>query len=298
MRLVCHTSWFWGLLPFMWVLSCKADLDVYIPDVPDYKWYAGCTGTGIGIIMGYWDRHGFPNLYTGPTSGGVAPLDNVDTNFGISAMWATRAELDGRPLDKPGHIDDYWTFYSLANEWPFSYESTEEDPYKIAGRREHLPDCVGDFIGLSQKKWTNMNDECDGNIDSYAFVFWDKSGEKRVNYQPPFKAGSQPRDVPSGWRTWTRYRGYNANVFSQLTDFNTNVPPGKGFTFGDLKAEINAGYPLLLYQQPFAENVSKPDKRHPDAWQPRDTCGGCVWLLRSRRRISVGSLPLCLGEWR
>ena len=163
--------------------------------------------------MGYWDRHGFPNLYTGPTSGGVAPLDNVDTEFWDFCNVGNSGGVRWQAVGQAGHIDDYWTFYSLANEWPFSYESTEEDPHKIAGRREHLPDCVGDFIGLSQKKWTNMNDECDGNINSYAFVFWDKSGEKRVNYQPPFKAGSQPRDVPSGWRTWTRYEDITPTCF-------------------------------------------------------------------------------------
>jgi len=72
-------------------------------------------------------------------------------------------------------------------------------------------------------------------------------------------------DVQTGLRAWSRWRGYDADVFTQLTDFNPNKPPGKGFTFADLQAEINAGYPVLLFLQSFnqlsqtvgsAENVN------------------------------------------
>src|SRR5688500_7174287 len=85
-----------------------ADKNVRIMDTPDYAWHAGCFGTAAGNLMGYWDRHGFPIFYTGPTSGGVAPLNNYGENEGINSMWASRAGFDSRPADQPGHIDDYW----------------------------------------------------------------------------------------------------------------------------------------------------------------------------------------------
>lgn len=235
----------------VFTFSTRADVDVYIPDVPDYLWFAGCTGTGSGIVMGYWDRHGFPDFYTGPSSGGVAPLDNWTTNYDFRAFWASWAGLDGRPTNSPGHVDDYWTLYTVNQG--FSYESTDPDPYKAAHRPEHTPDCLGDFIGLSQKNWTNMNGECDGNIDSYGFVYWDNTGARRHNYIPPPQGTNQVKDIPSGWLAWTKWRGYSANVFSQLTDFNPTVTNGLGFTFEDVKREINAGYPILFYQQNFAE---------------------------------------------
>jgi hypothetical protein len=199
--------------------------------------------------MGYWDRHGFPNFYTGPTAGGVAPLDSNGRNVGIRSMWASRAGVDGRPADQPGHIDDYWLFY--RDDYYYSYESTAPDPYITAGRPEHAPDCLGDFIGLSQNKWTNLNDECDGNIDAFSFVFWDKVGDKRSNFVPPPQNGRPVPDIPSGLKAWTQFRGSDADVFSQLVEFNSNVTPGHGFTFADLQAEINAGYPVLLYLQEY-----------------------------------------------
>lgn len=218
-------------------------VNVLLTEVPDYTWHAGCFGTGSGNLMGFWDRHGFPNFYTGPTGDGVAPLTSDRANEGIRSLWASQAGVDGRPATSLGHMDDYWV----------AYESTAPDPYVVAAREEHIPDCIGDFIGLNQNKWTQLNGECDGNVDGFSFVFWDATGEKRVNYVPSAQDGRPVADIPSGLRAWTHYRGTDADVFSQLTDFNPTVPAGRGFTFADLTAEIDAGYPVLLYLQNYDE---------------------------------------------
>jgi hypothetical protein len=208
-------------------------------DVPDYQWHAGCFGTASGNLMGYWDRHGFPNSYTGLTGGGLAPLNSSGANASIRAMWASQAGVDGRPMNQPGHMDDYY----------IDYERTEADPYVTFGRAEHAPDCIGDFIGLSQRKWQNLGGECDGNIDAYSFVFWATNGDKRVNYSQTNLPSQYIPDIQSGFRDWTRWRGYDADVFTQLADFNLRVPAGKGFKFADLKREIDQGYPVLVYLQ-------------------------------------------------
>jgi hypothetical protein len=240
----------------------------YLIDVPDYEWHAGCLGTACGNVMGYWDRHGLPDLYTGPTAGGVAPLDTYGNNAGIESMWASKAGFDGRPANKPGHIDDYWNYYISDAGSNFSYESTQADPYILAGRAEHAPDCIADFMGLSQKKWTNMNNECDGNIDGYGFVYWDKTGAKRSNYAPPPQGKVPVRDVQSGLRDWMRYRGYDADVFTQLAaGINPDCPAGKGFTFANLQAEINAGCPVMIFLQApkdFSRRVGNMSRANPE----------------------------------
>lgn len=236
-----------GSIPYVFAAE-----NVMLTDVPDYAWHAGCFGTATGNLMGYWDRHGLPDMYTGPTAGGIAPLNSFGANSGIQSLWASQTGLDGRPPSKLGHIDDYWQYFDGAT----SFESTAPDPYFVAARPEHAPDCLGDFIGQSQRKFQDLDGECTGNIDGYAFNFWDKSGERRTNYQPAIN-GLPVRDIQSGLRAWSEYRGYAADVFSQLSDFNSTIPSGKGFTFEDLKAEINAGYPVLLFLQDFA-NYSRP----------------------------------------
>jgi hypothetical protein len=227
-----------GLLAQGWGAS-----NVYLTEVPDYGWWAGCYGTASGNLMGFWDRHGFPDFYTGPTNGGQAPLNNYGANAGIISLWASQAGVDGRPAGQFGHYDDYYA----------DYESTDPDPFTTAGRQEHAADCIGDFIGLSQWKWTDMAGECNGNLDGFSFNYWDSSGDKRVNYTPSAEAGMPARDIQSGLRAWAQYRGSESEVFSQLADFNPNTPSGHGFTFADLKAEIDAGYPVLLFLQNYDE---------------------------------------------
>ena len=235
----------------MSALLLRADRDVYLLGTPDYSWYAGCFGTATGNLMGYWDRHGFGDFYTGPTAGGVAPLDNWGTNVGIRSLWANRAGFDGRPADQPGHIDDYWSRY--ASEFDYSYQDSGPDPYVTAGRAEHAPDCIGDFIGLSQRKWVNMNGECDGNVDAFSFVYWDTNGNRRVNFTAMTPTNTPAPDIQSGLRAWTQFRGFDAEVFTQLVDFNPHTPAGRGFTFEDVKREIDAGYPLLVFLQDYNE---------------------------------------------
>ena len=218
---------------------------------PNYSWYAGCFGTASGNLAGFWDRNGLPDLYTGPTAGGVAPLNSSGANVGIRSMWASKAGFDGRPADQFGHIDDYWVYY--VSDGSFSYESTAPDPYVTRGRQEHAPDCIGDFIGLSQKKWASMAGECDGNVDAFSFVFWDKTGNRRWNYSHT-NASQYIPDIQYGLKAWMRYRGYDADVFTQLPYFSPEKTTGAaGFTYADMKAEIDAGFPVLLFLQPPGE---------------------------------------------
>lgn len=212
---------------------------VYLTEVPDYDWHAGCFGTGSGNLAGFWDRHGFSNIYTGLVDGGVAPLTSSRDKVGIQSLWASQAGLDGRPANKPGHMDDYWV----------SYEYSGLDPYVTANRAEHTPDCIGDFIGLSQNKWPNLNGECRGNIDAYSFVFWDKTGNRRLNYYTT-NAGAYVPDIGSGLKEWMRWRGYDADVYTQLATFNPERTTTNGFTYDDVKREIDAGYPVLCFLQP------------------------------------------------
>lgn len=257
-------------LLFLAATQTRAQSWVYLTEVPDYNWYAGCFGTASGNLMGFWDRHGMDNFYSGPTAGGVAPLNSCGGNIGIRSMWASKAGFDGRPTGSPGHMDDYWSSYTVfgtcGDPSAYSYESTAPDPYVTAVRPEHAPDCIGDFIGLSQKKWTNLANECDGNIDAYSFVFWDKTGKRRSNFSFTNTTGQYIPDIQSGFRAWARYRGYDADVFTELTDFNPERTGG-GFTFEDVKAEINAGYPVLVYLQPtnqFFRSLSGMPKANPE----------------------------------
>jgi hypothetical protein len=36
---------------------------ILLSDVPAYNWYHGCGPTAAAMIIGYWDLHGYPNLF-------------------------------------------------------------------------------------------------------------------------------------------------------------------------------------------------------------------------------------------
>lgn len=42
--------------------------EVLLGDVPAYIWHDGCAPTSLGMILGYYDGHGFPELIPGPGS--------------------------------------------------------------------------------------------------------------------------------------------------------------------------------------------------------------------------------------
>lgn len=273
-------------------ITARATVNISLTGVPDYAWYYGCMGTASGNLMGYWDRHGFPEFYTGPCNDGVAPLSTGGANAAIVGFWASKAGVDGRPSNHPGHVDNYYD----------SFESVAPDPYIVLGRTEHQPDCIGDFIGLSQNRWQNMAGECSGNIDGFSFVCWETNGNRRINFTPSPLAGEPATDIQSGFRAWTQWRGYECEVFTQLVDFNPKVPSGKGFTFEDLKREINEGYPVVLFMQGYntlsrklgAMLNANPNIHAIVAFGYYTTSGGRNYV---RYRSSWGDGENALREW-
>lgn len=84
-----------------------------IPDVPSYIWYNGCGPTAIGMVIGYWDAKGFPNLISG------------------SNDWDTNQQAIKDAIASPEHIRDYV-------------------PTPDAGTT-HADNCIADFSYTSRK---------------------------------------------------------------------------------------------------------------------------------------------------
>ena len=87
---------------------------VIIDNVPASSWCFGCGPTAGQMLIGYYDRIGYENLYTGPTNNGLFPIDNsiwgtVEIDgaiMNLGPLSASMMGLDGR--DSRGHVDDYW----------------------------------------------------------------------------------------------------------------------------------------------------------------------------------------------
>jgi len=94
-----------------------------IDGVPSYNWYRGCGPTAVGMVIGYWDGHGYDNLVDGDAS---------TRTTGVKNMISTQENWDDYclPLDSSGPILD--------------------DKSELPHGDEHDDNCVADFMHTSQ----------------------------------------------------------------------------------------------------------------------------------------------------
>jgi autotransporter-associated beta strand protein len=95
--------------------------EVIINDVPSYIWYGGCGPTAAGMIMGYWDAHGFPNLITAGNG----------TN-----SWTTNQQAVKDMMASHEHFYDYWGYGDGKDRIP---------PPPV-----HSNNSVADFMGANK----------------------------------------------------------------------------------------------------------------------------------------------------
>jgi len=199
--------------------------------VPAYSWVFGCSSVSGGMIAGYYDRSGWPQMYLGPTDGGVMPLDNSSwprwtdvsgTSYPSCPLVASKNGVDGRTTR--GSIDDYW----------IQYGSTDADPYITNGWTQHSwGEAIGDYMKTSQSAY--------GNVDG-STTFWGYTDGSKLTCDEMVAYGFT-NDGTVGRRLFYQAKGYTVtDCYSQRTD---NIAAG-GFSYQQFKAEIDAGRPVML----------------------------------------------------
>ncbi len=215
--------------------------DVVIPDVPAFDWSYGSSATAGAMIAGYYDNTGYPDMYTGPTNGGVMPLTNVSWPEDASTpegghecpLSATKDNLDDR--NGFGHVDDY-------------YGAVGEDPFVTAGREEHdRGDCTGDY--MKTNKWfpgsSNIIPGLSNDINQDGAALFMFSGDGQPMTASDLEAnGYNQYDAGYGLKLFFESRNYTIT-----TMYNQYIHPDKqdGFSYVQYKAEINAGRPVMLH---------------------------------------------------
>jgi hypothetical protein len=97
-------------------------------NVPAYLWRDGCAPTSTGMVLGYWDGHGFPDLVPGD-----AGTDTVAAYQMIASHGTPGA---------PGHYEDY----AVPNDDGGAVLADKSEP---PSGDEHLSDSVADFMHTS-----------------------------------------------------------------------------------------------------------------------------------------------------
>ncbi len=212
-----------------WINAEDMQPEGIIANFPSYNWVFGCTAVSAGMIAAYHDRTGYPNIYTGPTNGGVMPLNNVwgtwtdrtNTKYPSNPLIASQNGVDGRT--SRGSIDDYWV----------SSDSTASDPFITGGWAEHTyGTAIGDYMRTSQSRYQNP----DG-----ATAIYNYNSAQQLTCAT--MASNNLADGNLGRMLFYQKRGYEVtSCYNQITD---NQVSG-GFSLAQFKAEIDAGFPVMV----------------------------------------------------
>lgn len=213
-----------------WIHADDLQPEGIIPDFPSYDWVFGCTAVSAAMIAAYQDRTSWPNIYTGPTNGGIMPLSNVwgtwtdrtGTRYPSNPLIASQNGIDGRT--SRGSIEDYWV----------EYGSSAQDPF-IGKWPEHTyGTAIGDYMRTSQSSFENV----DGASSIYN---WTSIAGPLTCAEA---ASRNWADANLGRMRFYQQRGYEVtSCYNQRTD---NQVSG-GFTLAQFKAEIDAGYPVMVH---------------------------------------------------
>jgi len=212
-----------------------------LPDFPSYSWVFGCGAVAGGMITAYYDRNGYPNMYAGPTNGGMMPL--TDTAW---PTWVDSAgeEYPNNPLIASHKgVDERTTYGSIDNYW-VSFNSTEDDPYITYERPQHTWDsAIGDYMKTSQSYY--------GNSDGSSALYFNQNKPDRYTCSAMESHQSESGDwkVSEHDSTYGRKLFYEARGYTVTDCYNqaTDNKVADGFSFSDFKAEIDAGHPVFVF---------------------------------------------------
>ncbi len=142
---------------------------VTIPNVPAYNWYRGCGPTSVGMVLGYWNTHGYPGLI-----GGNSTYQNESVDSAVAS---------------PEHYQDY----SL----PIDYApNLLPDKSTLGGA--HPSNSIADFMNTS---WSSR-------YNYYGWSWFGDVGPSWVQYvswkRPEYVATSKDHIFNAG--AWNAYK--------------------------------------------------------------------------------------------
>jgi len=153
----------------------------WISDVPAYEWYLGCSPTAAGMVLGYWDSHGYSNLPSETSLiGELAEAMGTDSSGGTSP-WNIDNGIE-EVCDDHGYgnfdaSNDYYLSWSevisevnagrpfMINMGDGGIGSGHTEPYG-----DHSVTCVG--YSDYDEDYVFIHDTWDENTHNLAFGNW------------------------------------------------------------------------------------------------------------------------------
>lgn len=199
---------------------------VILTDVPKLNWCYGCSATSAAMIAGYYDRNGYPNMYAGPTNGGVFPGTNSSWGYEECPLSATHQGYDG--LATQGHVNRFWV----------AMNNSGNDPYGTGDPTATYANCTTDYMGTNQDWWSNS----DGSTRFYNY----ENGSPLYDYSGAETSSPRKRDGIHGFRLFMESRAYQV-----ATNYNQYIYGYEGNTMGyslaQFQQSIDNGIPVMIH---------------------------------------------------
>ena len=113
-----------------------------ISGIPEYFWRHGCGPTAVGMVVGYYDAHGYSDLIPGDASTQTVAVNQAIASGGDSA--------NPYPAGSEQHYEDY----SRPEDDPIDGTGNETGPltddYITRGRLAHPNNSIADYMRTSQ----------------------------------------------------------------------------------------------------------------------------------------------------
>ena len=128
-------------------INCDMGLDLalitnqtIISGVPAYLWIHGCGPTAAGMVIGYWDGHGYDGFISGNAS--------TQTYLVNQAIASGGNQSNPNPPGLERHYEDY----ARPQDSP---PNMKPDDYITQNRTPHIDNCLADFMDTSKSTREN-----------------------------------------------------------------------------------------------------------------------------------------------
>ncbi|MBN1796579.1 MAG: hypothetical protein JW804_07895 [Sedimentisphaerales bacterium] len=249
-----------------------------IAGVPGYLWRHGCGPTAVGMVVGYYDTHGYDDLIPGDANTQTASVNQAIASSGAAPPYLHYEDYS-LPIDSPptlqpdawiargySHTDDCIADYmdtsksTRSNYYGWSW-SSDVCPaftgYVNQQNSSHSPACTEYQWSTGALTWAVLTNEIDNNRPMVFLVDSDGDGSTDhfvtvVGYDDstPKKYGCLDTWAPAGTIRWEQFRGMSSSYSWGIWggwSFSLAAPPSPQYVKWEQKPDLStAGMDIRL----------------------------------------------------
>ena len=149
-----------------------------LPNVPAYNWYHGCGPTAAGSIIGYYDLHGYDNLFTASGWNQVSQTSYVQDQISSpahNAKYDPTPDVPSLPVPQKTSIACWFETSMDPQEYGWAYQSKADDA--IVGYANYRGyQCHSWYEAYGALSWQDLTTEIDAGRPMMFLVDTDGNG--------------------------------------------------------------------------------------------------------------------------